>query len=82
MLERVNKELKRRSRVVIFPNPESCLRLFTALLKEWHDDWAYGRKYLNMDLLSEWESERSDHPLDRGPGGVVPLKKEKEITVA
>jgi transposase-like protein len=40
MIERINQELKRRSRVVrIFPNPASCRRLFTALLKEWHEDW-------------------------------------------
>ena len=39
ILERVNQELNRRSRVVrIFPNPKSCLRLFTALLKEWQED--------------------------------------------
>ena len=47
MLERVNQELKRRSKVIrIFPNPASCLRLFTALLKEWHEDWVYGRNIL------------------------------------
>jgi len=44
MIERINQELKRRSRVVrIFPNPLSCRRLFTALLKEWHEDWVSGR---------------------------------------
>ena len=83
MLERVNQELKRRSRVVrIFPNPKSCLRLFTALLKEWHEDWVYGRKYLNMDLLWEWEAERRAHHQDRGPGGEMNINKEKEKTVA
>jgi len=83
MIERVNQELKRRSKVVrIFPNPKSCLRLFTALLKEWHEDWAYGRIYLKMDLLKEFEAERRTHPQDRGPGGELPLTKEKEITVA
>ena len=59
MLERVNQELKRRSRVVrILPNPKSCLRLFSALLKEWHEDWVYGRKYLNMDLLEKFEANK------------------------
>jgi len=52
------------------------------LLKEWHEDWAYGRKYLNIDLLDEWEAERRAHPQDRGPGGEIPLTKEKEIIVA
>lgn len=53
-LERVNQELKRRTRVVrIFPNPASCLRLATALLKEYHEDWISGRRYLRMEPLSE-----------------------------
>ena len=83
MIERVNQELKRRSRVVrIFPNPTSCLRLFTALLKEWHEDWESGQRYLNMDRLREWEAERAAHPQDRGPGGELPPMKEKELTVA
>lgn len=60
-LERVNQEIKRRTRVVrIFPNPESCLRLVTALLKEWHEDWISGRRYMRMEALqrsreSSWE---------------------------
>jgi putative transposase len=77
MLERVNQELKRRSRVVrIFPNPKSYLRLFTALLKEWHEDWAYGRKYLNMDLLVEFEADEQSQKKEPD------LRIEKKITVA
>lgn len=46
MLERLNQELKRRSRVVrIFPNEASCLRLMTALCQEHSEDWM-NRKYL------------------------------------
>lgn len=53
-LERINQEIKRRTRVVrIFSNPESCLRLASALLKEWHEDWITGRRYLRMDTLEE-----------------------------
>ena len=58
--ERVNQELKRRSRVVrIFPNRARCLRLATALLKEWHEDWIAGRRYLRMDVLAEWDAAPS-----------------------
>jgi putative transposase len=50
----VNQELLRRSRVVrIFPNPASALRLASALLKEWHEDWVTGRRYLRMEPLAE-----------------------------
>jgi len=46
MLERLNQELKRRSRVIrIFPNEASCLRLMTALCQEHTENWG-SRKYL------------------------------------
>jgi len=68
--ERVNQELKRRSRVVrIFPNPESALRLTTALLKEWHEDWVTGRRYLQMAPLYEAEGRR-----DGGGPAAPPLE--------
>jgi transposase-like protein len=39
-LERLNEEIKRRTRVVrIFPNGESCLRLVRALAVETHENW-------------------------------------------
>lgn len=48
-LERVNQELKRRSRVAsIFPNEASLLRLMSALLCEQSDEWLTGKVYLNM----------------------------------
>jgi transposase-like protein len=49
-LERVNQELKRRTRVArVFPNEASLLRLITALLCETSDDWETGKIYLNME---------------------------------
>ena len=36
-------------------NPASCLRLATALLKEWHEDWITGRRYLRMDRPTQLE---------------------------
>ncbi|MBG0786643.1 MAG: IS256 family transposase [Anaerolineaceae bacterium] len=50
MLERVNQEIKRRTRVVrIFPNQSSCLRLVSAILMEIDEDWETGRIYLNIE---------------------------------
>jgi transposase-like protein len=49
LLERVNRELDRRTRVVsIFPSESSCLRLISALLMELDDEWQTGYVYLSM----------------------------------
>ncbi len=51
-LERLNQEIKRRTRVVrIFPNREACLRLVSALAVEHSEEWVTGRRYLDMDEL-------------------------------
>jgi transposase-like protein len=53
-LERLNQEIKRRSRVVrIFPNRASCLRLVSALAIEQSEEWLTGRRYLDMQELEE-----------------------------
>ena len=50
LLERLSRELKRRTRVVtIFPNEASLLRLATALLAETSEEWETGRIYIRMD---------------------------------
>lgn len=49
-LERLNQELKRRTRVAgLFPNEASLLRLISALLSEIDDQWQTDRIYLTMD---------------------------------
>ena len=49
-VERLNREIKRRSRVAtLFPNEAALLRLVTALAIEVSEDWETGRKYLSMD---------------------------------
>lgn len=53
-LERVNRGVKRRSRVaVLFPNAESALRLVTGVLIEVHEEWITGKSYLDMSLGRE-----------------------------
>ena len=48
-VERVNREIKRRTQVAsIFPNEASCLRLVSALLMEISDDWQAGKTYLTF----------------------------------
>jgi len=45
-LERINKEIRRRTRVVgVFPNEASCLRLVSALLMEISEEWQTGKHY-------------------------------------
>lgn len=53
-LERVNKEIKRRTRVAtLFPNEQSCERLVTAVAMEISEEWVTGRIYLNMETAAE-----------------------------
>ena len=53
-LERLNQEIKRRTRVIrLLPNEESCLRLVTALAVEQSEEWITGRRYLDMSELEE-----------------------------
>jgi putative transposase len=55
-LERVNQQLKRRTRVVrIFPHRAALLRLVTALAMEQSEEWVSGRRYLDMERL--WDEQ-------------------------
>jgi transposase-like protein len=48
-LERLNQEIRRRTRVVgVFPNEASCLRLVSALAMETSDEWEAGKTYLTL----------------------------------
>lgn len=52
MLERLNQEIKRRTRVAtLFPNEESLLRLVSAVLQEITENWETGKIYLNMETI-------------------------------
>ena len=55
MLERLNQEIKRRTRVAtLFPNEASLLRLVSAILNETSEEWETGKIYLTMpDTVKE-----------------------------
>lgn len=57
MLERVNQEIKRRTRVIrIFPNEQACVRLVSTLMMELNQEWME-RIYLSMEVNTEAAAE-------------------------
>lgn len=50
VVERMNKEQKRRARIAsLFPNIASCQRLVSRIAMDIHEDWVTGKKYLEIN---------------------------------
>jgi transposase-like protein len=79
-LERVNREIGRRSDVVgIFPNDASAIRLAGALLIEQNDEWLTCRRYLSEESMRLLGG--ADLELDHAPSQIEE-NKEEELPLA
>lgn len=66
VMERINQEIRRRTRVArLFPNEASCQRLVSALLMETHEEWITNKCYLDMQHLTRHQTDEHDNSIYR-----------------
>jgi transposase-like protein len=72
-IERVHKEIKRRTNVVgIFPNDTALLRLVTAVIAETHDEWQVtDRRYLSEGSMNKLYEHRPEPPAGMLPTAIA-----------
>jgi transposase-like protein len=73
-LERLNKEIRRRTNVVgIFPNRAAIVRLVGAVLAEQNDEWAIARRYMSLHSLAQLQPEEAPTQTQDTEVKLIPL---------